>query len=106
MTIAWYGHLRLQQMKITNGWPIIFIILLSWGLAFFEYCFAVPANRIGFRDNGGPFSLVQLKIIQEVITLLVFMAITLLVFKSESFHWNHIVAFFCLIIAVFFAFIK
>lgn len=106
MTFAWYGHLKLQEMKITTGWPLILIILLSWGFAFFEYCFMVPANRIGFNENGGPFSLIQLKIIQEVVTLTVFTVIVTLVFKGQPLHWNHAVAFVCLVAAVFFAFLK
>ena len=63
MTLAWYGHLKLQQMKITDNWPFIGVILFSWGIAFFEYTFMVPANRMGFAENGGPFSLIQLKVI-------------------------------------------
>jgi uncharacterized protein (DUF486 family) len=106
MTFAWYGHLKLQEMKITTGWPLILIILLSWGFAFFEYCFMVPANRIGFNENGGPFSLIQLKIIQEVVTLTVFTVIVTLVFKGQPLQWNHGVAFLCLVAAVFFAFLK
>ena len=83
MTFAWYGHLKLQQLKIISPeTPVIFIILISWGLALIEYCFMVPANRIGFIGNGGTFSLVQLKIIQEVITLTVFTAFTAFVFKG------------------------
>ena len=105
MTFAWYGHLKLQEMKISTGWPLILVILLSWGIAFFEYCLAVPANRIGSRINGGPFSLVQLKVIQEVISLSVFTVIVMFMFKGESFHWNHVAAFGCLILAVLFAFI-
>ena len=105
MTFAWYGHLKLQEMNISTGWPLILIILLSWGIAFFEYCLAVPANRIGSRINGGPFSLVQLKVIQEVISLSVFTVIVMFMFKGESFHWNHLVAFGCLVAAVFFAFL-
>ena len=104
MTFAWYGHLKLQEMKISTGWPLILIILMSWGIAFFEYCLAVPANRIGSRINGGPFSLVQLKVLQEVISLTVFTAIMMFMFKGESFHWNHFAAFACLVLAVFFAF--
>ena len=72
MTFAWYGHLKLQEMKLISNWPLFGVILLSWGIALFEYCFQVPANRIGFQENGGPFTLVQLKVIQEVITLTVF----------------------------------
>ena len=70
MTLAWYGHLKLQEMKVINNWPLYGVILLSWGIALFEYCCQVPANRLGFRENGGPFSLMQLKVIQEVITLI------------------------------------
>ena len=106
MTFAWYGHLKLQEMNISTGWPLILIILLSWGIAFFEYCLAVPANRIGSRINGGPYSLVQLKVIQEVISLSVFTIIVMFMFKGESFHWNHLVAFGCLVAAVFFAFLN
>ena len=106
MTFAWYGNLKLQEMKISTGWPLILIILASWGLAFFEYCAMIPANRIGFDINGGPFSLVQLKVMQEAISLIVFTVILTLVFKSQTFHWNHVVAFFLLVAAVFFAFLK
>ena len=106
MTIAWYGHLKLQEMKVTTGWPLILVILLSWGVAFFEYCAQVPANRIGFIDNGGPFNLIQLKVIQEVISLTVFTVIVTLLFKNQALQWNHFVAFFLLIMAVFFVFLK
>ena len=106
MTMAWYGHLKLQEMKITSAWPLILVILFSWGIAFFEYCAQVPANRIGFADNGGPFNLIQLKVIQEVISLTVFSVIVTLMFKNEALQWNHFVAFFLLIMAVFFVFLK
>ena len=106
MTFAWYGHLKLQEMKISTGWPLILIILFSWGVAFFEYCAQVPANRIGFAGNGGPFSLMQLKVIQEVITLVVFVIFSATAFKGESFHWNHVAACVCLILAVYFVFMK
>ena len=106
MTLAWYGHLKLQENKLISNWPLIFVILFSWGIALFEYCAQVPANRIGFRDNGGPFSLFQLKIIQEVVSLSVFTIFACVMFKSESLHWNHLAAFFCLVLAVFFAFLK
>lgn len=106
MTFAWYGHLKLQEMKVTTGWPVILVILLSWGIAFFEYCAQVPANRIGFADNGGPFNLIQLKVIQEVISLTVFTVIVTLLFKNQALQWNHFVAFFLLIMAVFFVFLK
>ena len=106
MTFAWYGHLKLQEMKISTGWPLILIILFSWGIAFFEYCLTVPANRIGFNGNGGPFNLMQLKVIQEVISLTIFTVIVTFLFKGQALQWNHIVAFFCLILAVFFVFLK
>ena len=106
MTFAWYGHLKLQEMKISTSWPLILVILFSWGVAFLEYCAQVPANRIGFEGNGGPFNLMQLKIIQEVISLTVFTVMVTVMFKGQSLQWNHIVAFFCLILAVFFVFLK
>lgn len=106
MTFAWYGQLKLSEMHISDGWPLIVIILMSWGVALFEYLFMVPANRIGSNINGGPFNLMQLKVIQEVISLTVFTVICALVFKSQPIHWNHIVALLCMVAAVFFAFIK
>lgn len=104
MTFAWYGHLKLQDMGISSHWPLLAVILFSWLIALFEYCFQVPANRIGFVENGGPFSLLQLKIIQEVITLTVFTIFATMFFKNETLHWNHFVSFALLIFAVFFAF--
>lgn len=106
MTFAWYGHLKLQEMKISGSWPLILVILFSWGLAFFEYCAQVPANRIGFDSNGGPFNLMQLKVIQEAISLTVFTLIVTLLFKGQPLQWNHLAAFFCLLLAVFFVFLK
>src|SRR5574344_1013316 len=106
MTFAWYGHLKLQEMKISSDWPLILVIVLSWGMAFFEYCAQVPANRIGFSENGGPFNIVQLKVIQEVVSLTVFTIVVSFLFKGQELHWNHFVSFFCLIMAVFFAFLK
>lgn len=107
MTFAWYGHLKLQEMKvISSTTPLIFIILLSWGIAFAEYCFMVPANRFGFHDNGGYFTLPQLKVIQEAITLAVFAVFTIFFFKGEALHWNHLAAFLCLIAAVYFVFME
>lgn len=106
MTFAWYGHLKLAEMKISTSWPLIVVILFSWGIAFFEYCILVPANRIGYQANGGPFSLVQLKVIQEVISLSVFALIVMFIFKGEAIHWNHVASFACIVLAVFFAFLK
>lgn len=106
MTFAWYGNLKLQQMKLITDWPLIAIIALSWGMAFFEYCFMIPANRLGSQITGGPFSLMQLKIIQEGVSLTVFTVIVATVFKGEPIRWNHLVAFGFIILAVFFAFLK
>ena len=106
MTFAWYGHLKFSRSKWFEDLGLFAIILISWGIAFFEYCAQVPANRIGFSENGGPFSLVELKVIQEVITLLVFTAFTLIFFKGESIRWNHLVGFVFLVLAVYFIFKK
>lgn len=105
MTFAWYGHLKLQQMKvISDNTPLYLVILLSWGIALAEYSCQVPANRMGFAGNGGSFSLMQLKVIQEAITLIVFTLFTVLFFKGETLHWNHFAAFACLIAAVYLVF--
>lgn len=106
MTFAWYGNLKLQQMNIIKDWPLIAIIALSWGMAFFEYSFMIPANRIGSQINGGPFSLMQLKILAECISLTVFTIIVATVFKSEPIRWNHMVSFVFILLAVVFAFMK
>ena len=106
MTFAWYGHLKLQETGISRNWPLIAVILFSWGIALFEYMCQVPANRLGFIDNGGPFSLIQLKVIQEVVSLIVFTVVATFMFKGEAFHWNHIAAFACLVAAVYFVFMK
>ena len=106
MTLAWYGHLKMAEFSWFKTLPLIGVIALSWGIAFFEYCLQVPANRIGFRENGGPFSLVELKVIQEVVSLTVFTVIVLLVMKNEALKWNHLVGFFCLVAAVYFIFKK
>jgi uncharacterized protein (DUF486 family) len=106
MTLAWYGHLKFKELKWFGSLPLIAIILISWGIALFEYCFQVPANRIGFKENGGPFSLVELKVIQEVITLVIFTGFTLIAFKNEHIRWNQIVGFLFLVGAVYFIFKK
>jgi uncharacterized protein (DUF486 family) len=119
MTVAWYGHLRfgtsgnastaasgLSGAAEKGSLPLFVLILISWGIAFFEYCLQVPANRMGFTGAGGPFSLIELKIIQEVISLSVFTIFALLVFRTETFRLNHLISFACLIAAVFFAFKK
>ena len=106
MTFAWYGHLKLQEMKVISNWPLYAVILFSWMIALAEYSFQIPANRIGFIGNGGPFSLMQLKVIQEVVTLIIFTIFTTVLFKGESLHWNHFAAFVCLVLAVYFVFFK
>lgn len=107
MTFAWYGHLKLQEMKVfTSNTPLYIVILVSWGIALLEYCCMIPANRIGFQGNGGPFSLMQLKVIQEAVTLVIFTLFTVVFFRGESLHWNHFAAFVCLIMAVYFVFMK
>ena len=107
MTIAWYGHHKLQEMNVfTSNTPLYVVIAVSWGIALLEYCCQVPANRIGFQGNGGPFSLMQLKVLQEAITLVVFTVFTVVFFKGEALHWNHFAAFVCLILAVYLVFMK
>ena len=106
MTFAWYGHLKLQSSGISSNWPLWLVIIFSWGIALAEYSFQVPANRIGFVGNGGPFTLMQLKILQEVITLVIFTVFTVVFFRGESLHWNHFAAFACLLLAVYFVFMK
>jgi uncharacterized protein len=106
MTFAWYGHLKFKELRWFENLGLISIILISWGIALFEYIFQVPANRIGFKENGGPFSLVELKVLQEVITLVVFMVFTFLFFKNESIRANHVIGFGFLVLAVYFIFKK
>ncbi|MBK7443486.1 MAG: DMT family protein [Bacteroidetes bacterium] len=106
MTLAWYGHLQFKKMGWFNGSGLWIIILISWGLAFFEYCFQVPANRIGSNEYGGPYNLFQLKIIQEIITLVVFTLMAVFVFKTETLRWNYLAGFFCMLLAVYFIFKK
>lgn len=103
MTLAWYGHLKLGEYKWFQALPVIGVIAISWGVAFFEYCLQVPANRIGFVANGGPFTVTHLKLIQEVITLTVFAVFSMIAFGTK-FHWNHAVAALLLIGAVYFVF--
>lgn len=106
MTLAWYGHLKFAEMKWFSKLGLVSIILISWGIALFEYFFQVPANRIGYKEYGGPFTLVQLKVIQEVITLAVFTVFTLVAFKNEQLKSNHLIAFIFLVLAVYFVFKK
>lgn len=106
MMMAWYGHLKFRELKWFDSLGLLSIVLISWFIALFEYFFMVPANRIGYRENGGPFSLIELKVLQEVITLVVFMAFALLIFKNEQFRLNHLISFVFLVLAVLFAFKK
>lgn len=106
MTLAWYGHLYFKNIHWLARLGLFSVILASWGLAFFEYVLQVPANKIGFRENGGPFSLFELKIIQEAISLLVFTIFAILVFKTDKLAWNYVVGFIFMLLAVFFIFKK
>ena len=106
MTFAWYGHLHFKKIPMLQKVGLVGVILISWGLAFFEYIFQVPANKIGYQGNGGPFSLFELKTIQEVVSLLVFTLVTVFVFRTEKLAWNHLVGFAFLVLAVFFVFKK
>jgi uncharacterized protein (DUF486 family) len=106
MTFAWYGHLKFKEMKWSQSLGLVSIIFISWGIALFEYALQVPANRIGYKPNGGPFSLMQLKVIQEVSTLIVFVIFSILFFKNETLRLNHLIAFVFLILAVYFIFKK
>ncbi len=106
MTLAWYGHLQFKKIPMFAQMGIWAIILISWGMAFFEYVFQVPANKIGHESNGGPFNLFELKVIQEVISLIVFTLIVVLFFKTDKLAWNHIVGFIFIVLAVFFVFKK
>ena len=106
MIFAWYGHLKFKQMSWFAGLGLVGVILVSWGIALFEYSFQVPANRIGYNQNGGPFNLWELKVMQEVITLIVFTVFTVTLFKNETFKMNHLIGFGFLILAVYFIFKK
>lgn len=106
MTLAWYGHLQFKKITWLQGAGLIAVILISWGLAFFEYIFQVPANRLGFKETGGPFNLFQLKIIQEVISISVFTVFAIYIFKTDKFSWNYLIGFIFLILAVYFIFKK
>jgi uncharacterized protein len=106
MTFAWYGHLKFKEMKWSENLSLLAVIFISWGIALFEYMLQVPANRIGFKEYGGPFSLVQLKVIQEVITLTVFVIFSMIFFKNETLRLNHLIGFIFLVLAVYFIFKK
>lgn len=104
MTFAWYGHLKLQATGISANWPLWLVIIFSWVIALCEYSFMIPANRIGYTGNGGPFTLMQLKVLQECITLVIFTVFTMFVFGNETLRWNHVAAFVLLVAAVYLMF--
>lgn len=104
MTLAWYGHIVFKSRLERYG--LAAIILLSWGIALFEYSIMVPANRLGSAQYGGPFSLWELKVIQEVVSLIVFTLFVLVFMKSDELRWNHLAGFVCLVLAVYFIFRK
>lgn len=104
MTVAWYGHLKFKQFPWFSNLSLVGVILISWCIALFEYSAQVPANKIGFIENGGPFTIWQLKVIQEIITLIVFTIFTLLAFKNETLRLNHLIGFIFLVLAVYFIF--
>lgn len=104
MTLAWYGQVMFKSRFERIG--LFAVIVISWLLAFFEYCFMVPANRLGSLEYGGPFSIWELKVIQEVVSLTVFTVVVLFAMKNEVLRWNHFVGFLCLVAAVYFIFKK
>lgn len=106
MTLAWYGHLQFKNFANLKNLGLWAIILISWGLAFFEYIFQVPANKIGYRENGGPFSMFELKTTQEAISLIVFTLMVVFVFRTEKLAWNHLIGFGLIILAVYVIFKK
>lgn len=106
MTIAWYGHLRFKDIPALKNAGLLTAVLVSWGIALFEYLLMVPANRLGSRYTGGPFDMWQLKLIQEAVSISVFVIFTLIVFKAETFRLNHLIGFALLIAAVYFFFRK
>ena len=106
MTIAWYGHLRFKDVSFLKNAGLISTILISWGIALIEYSLMVPANKIGSNLHGGPFNMWQLKLVQEVISISVFIVFTLILFKTDELRWNHLVGFILLLGAVYFFFKK
>ena len=106
MTLAWYGHLKLQGAGISTNWPLYVVVLLSWGIALVEYFCQVPANRMGFEGNGGPYSLIQLKVMQEVISLVVFTLLSMLMCEGINLKWNHVLAFLLLVASVYLVFME
>ena len=106
MTIAWYGHLRFKDIPLLRNSGLFTMILISWGIAFIEYLLMVPANRLGSAYTGGPFNMWQLKIIQEAVSITVFVIFTLVLFRNDVFRLNHLIGFALLIASVYFFFRK
>ena len=106
MTFAWYGHLQFQKINWLKSTGLIGVILISWFIALFEYMFQVPANRIGHIGHGGPFSMFELKTLQEAISIIVFVLVNIYLFKEGQLQWNHILGFLLIILAVFVIFKK
>jgi uncharacterized protein len=106
MTIAWYGHLKFRDIALLKNLGLVGAILISWLIALIEYSLMIPANRLGSNLNGGPFNMWQLKIIQEVVSVSVFVIFTLIFFKHENFRLNHLIGFALLIASLYFFFKK
>jgi len=106
MTLAWYGHLKFSNWLNIQNKGLFFIILISWGIAFFEYCLMVPANRLGHSEFGGPFNIWQLKIIQEAVSITVFIVFALFFFRTETFRTDYLLGFLFLLLSVYFFFKK
>ena len=106
MTLAWYGHLRFKDFELSKSWGLMTVVLVSWVMALFEYILQVPANRIGSKELGGPLDIFQLKLLQEIISLVVFTIVVSFLFKNETLKWNHFAAMLCIIGAVYFIFKK
>lgn len=104
MTLAWYGQIAFKSRTERLG--IMAIVLVSWSIALVEYCFMVPANRIGSAQFSGPFSIWELRVIQEVVSLTVFTLFVLVFMKADALRWNHLAGFVCMILAVYFIFRK
>ncbi|MBR2351391.1 MAG: DMT family protein [Alistipes sp.] len=104
MTLAWYGQVMFKSRFERLG--VVAVIAVSWLIALFEYCFMVPANRMGSAEYGGPYSIWELKVIQEAVSLTVFAVVVQMFMRNEALRWNHAVGFLCLVLAVFFIFKK
>lgn len=106
MTFAWYGHLHFNRIGWLKGTGLVGIVLISWLIALPEYAFQVPANRIGYLGNNGPFDLLELKTIQEAISITVFVLVNIFIFKNGQLQWNHVLGFALIAVAVYVIFKK